>query len=66
MKEITGFEGSVLVAGLLQLLFQLKKISLEVNKARSYLDKENAKGVDDAEDDAIDEKGADHDKPGLK
>ena len=30
------------------------------------LDEENAKGVYDAEDDAIDEKRADHNKPCLK
>ena len=30
-----------------------------------HLDKEDAKGVDDAEDDAVDEKRTDHNKPGL-
>ena len=31
-----------------------------------HLDKEDAKGVDDAEDDAVDEKRTDHNKPGLR
>ena len=31
----------------------------------SHLDKEDAKGVDNAEDDAVDEKRTDHNKPGL-
>ena len=30
-----------------------------------HLDKEDAKGVDNAEDDAVDEKRTDHNKPGL-
>ena len=34
LEKNTGFEGSVLIACLLQLLFQLKKISSKLNNAK--------------------------------
>ena len=36
-----------------------------ITRLLPHLDKEDAKGVDDAENDAVDEKRTDHNKPGL-
>ena len=67
-KNITCFEGGIFITSFLEFLFQLKFFSKDCRRwsTFSHLDKENAEGVYDAEDDAVDKKRANHYKPCLK